>query len=137
MDRIAFWELMPPKTTVNGEVYRDFLKHHIRKWACGRDLLYLWIHQDNARPHKHQLVKQYLEENKTHSWPHPAYSPDISPLDYGCFALLKRKLQGIHHNGWSTFERNLEAAVKELNESGSMEAIARLHERWQRAINAQ
>ena len=89
---------MSPKITVNREVYRDFLKQQIKKWARGRDIEYIWLHHDNARLYKHKLVKQYLKENKIHVWPHPAYIPHISPFDYGCFELLKRKLQGIHHN---------------------------------------
>ena len=60
IEGIAFWELMPPNSTVNGEVYRDFLKRNLKKWAGRRDLAFCWLHHDNARPHKHQLVKQFL-----------------------------------------------------------------------------
>lgn len=136
-DGIAFWELLPPKTTVTGEVYRGFLERYLKRWLGKRSISALWLHHDNARPHKHQLVKEYLAENKINIWEQPPYSPDISPLDYGCFSLLKRKLKGIHHQSWTEFERALDSAVEELNESGQMDAIQRLPDRWQRVIDSE
>lgn len=135
-DGIAFWELLPEKTTVNGQIYRDFLKRHLRKWLGSRRIDLLWLHHDNARPHKHQMVREFIEENKINLWNQPPYSPDISPLDYGCFALLKRKLRGIRHSNWNDFEKALTTAAKELNQSGQMDAIQRLPARWERVIKA-
>uniref|UniRef100_A0A158P5I0 Mos1 transposase HTH domain-containing protein n=1 Tax=Tetranychus urticae TaxID=32264 RepID=A0A158P5I0_TETUR len=134
---IAFWELLPEKTTVTGEVYRKFLGKHLPNWLGTRNSQHLWLLHDNARPHKHKDVKELLAEKGISVWNHPPYSPDISPLDYGCFAQLKRELRGIKHTGWHEFERALKAAVKKLNDSGSMNAISKLPKRWQAVVDSE
>lgn len=134
---IAFYELLPEKTTVDGNVYKKFLEKHIPHRVGTRNIPSLWLNHDNARPHKHQLVRKWLEDNKIHLWHQPPYSPDISPLDFGCFGILKKRLRGVHHKTWQDFETNLKKVIKELNDSGSMDAIARLPEKWQRVVDSE
>ncbi|CAF2939662.1 unnamed protein product [Rotaria sp. Silwood2] len=37
---------------------------------------------DNARPHTHSNVINYLTEEGIIIMPHPPYSPDLAPCDY-------------------------------------------------------
>jgi len=58
-----------------------------------------------------KVVKEFLAEKKIMLWKQPPYSSDISLLDYGCFAELKRKLRGRQFSDWDEFKTHLDAAV--------------------------
>lgn len=134
---ICFWKLLPEKTTVTGQVYKDFLEDNIPKWLEGKSFKVPRLLDDNAKVHRARVVKEYLDENGIKRWFHPVYSPDISPLDFNCFGPLKRKLKGIRLQTWDEFEIALNQAVVELNESGTMTGVQQLPERWQRVIDAE
>lgn len=136
-DGIAFYELLGSGTTVNGQVYKDFLCKHIPEWLSKHPRGSLSLLHDNARPHKAPVVQELLRSRNVTEWCHPPYSPDISPLDFNCFHQLKRLLRGVHHHDWDDFILNLERAIDELNNSGRMTGIQQLPERWQRVINAE
>lgn len=129
-DGICFYELLPPKTTVTSEVYKSFLEKNIPEWLASKSFSVPFILHDNARPHKSALVRTFLEQNGIHQWDHPAYSPDISPLDFNCFAQLKRRLRGIRHDTWDDFKNALEIAISELNASSMLQGVQMLPERW-------
>ena len=133
---IAFWELLPPGTTCTGVIYKDFLANNFETWLSGRRRGKIVLLHDNARPHKANVVKQFLAENNIQLWKHPAYSSDISPLDYGCFSIVKRRLRGIHHHNWEQLEQVLRETVYDLNNQGAIRAVRDLPHRWQLAINA-
>lgn len=114
----AFYELLPEKTTVNGEIYKSFSARYLDEWLGVRDSSYLWLLNDNARPHN-AAVKKYLQ-SKDITVCDP-YSPDISPLDFNCFGQLKRLLKGIEHKDCDEFATNLENEVNLLNRSGLMD----------------
>ena len=134
---IAFYGLLPQKTTVTGEVYTSFLREKMLPYVGRRNAEKVWLLHDNARPHRAAVVREFLQDKEITLWSHPPYSPDISPLDLNCFHLLKRGLKGIHHQNWNEFERALEVVVRDLNGRGLMDGIKRLPERWQRVINAE
>lgn len=94
---IAFWKLCPEKTVVNGDLYKNF-EWAATEMAQARGPKHLRLHHDNARVHTAAVVKDFLAEKKIKLWNQPPYSPDLSPLDYGCFAILKRELRGIQHS---------------------------------------
>jgi len=48
--------------------------------------------QDNARPHIHSDVINYLTEEGIEIMPHPPYSPDLAPCDYWLNDYIKRNL---------------------------------------------
>ena len=50
------------------------------------------IHFDNARCHTSQKVKEYLENSDFIQLPHPPYSSDIAPSDFGLFGTIKQKM---------------------------------------------
>lgn len=134
---IAFYELLPPGSTVDGEVYKSFLERKITEWLSGKDSRHLWLLHDNARPHKARVVKEFLIEKQISTWDHPPYSPDISPLDFCCFGQLKRKLRGIRFDNWDVFITAMEEVIEQLNREGHMKGIQQLPERWQRVIDAE
>ena len=47
---------------------------------------------DNARPHVHADVNNFLMEHRMIKIDHPPYSPDLAPCDFWLFDLVKRQL---------------------------------------------
>lgn len=134
---IAFWELLPEKTTVNAQTYVNFLNNYVPNWLKGKSFTRPCLLHDNARPHKAKIVQDFLKQKNIPLWYQPPYSPDISPLDYGCFGPLKRKLKGIKFTSWDEFEEALGRAIEGFNDSGSADAIACLPSRWQSVIDSE
>ena len=52
------------------------------------------IHFDNARCHTSQKVMKYLNDSPFSIVPHPPYSPDLSPCDFGLFGTMKNSFKG-------------------------------------------
>lgn len=52
------------------------------------------FHQDNARPHTANCIKEFCSENNIKVLPQPPYSPDITPSDFFLFGYIKDKLKG-------------------------------------------
>jgi histone-lysine N-methyltransferase SETMAR len=50
------------------------------------------ILHDNARPHVHQNVDNFLKDNGIAKIQHPPYSPDLAPCDFWLFDMLKKEL---------------------------------------------
>lgn len=132
---IAFWKLMKPKTTINGESYVAFLKEKLPGWLRGKSFRSPVLFHDNARPHVATVVKEFLEQQKIDTWFQPAYSPDISPLDFDCFAKLKGRLRGTHYTNWEQFENSLDGVIKDLNKERAVLGVQQLPGRWKRVID--
>jgi histone-lysine N-methyltransferase SETMAR len=50
--------------------------------------------QNNAVPHKVTIIHQNLADLHYEALKHPAYSSELSPLDYYLFPNLKKHLKG-------------------------------------------
>lgn len=75
----------------------------------------VWIHMDNARPHRAKIAQKALYDSGFLSAPHPPYSPDLSPCDFYLFGYLKGKLEA---HVFSTLEEMKGAVIKELEVLG-------------------
>ncbi|GFU79519.1 transposable element Tcb2 transposase [Trichonephila clavipes] len=67
--------------SVTGQIYRDeVLDPYVRlfRGAYGRDFLFM---HDNARPHRANLVDEFLESEDIKRIPWPANSPDLNPIE--------------------------------------------------------
>jgi histone-lysine N-methyltransferase SETMAR len=62
-----------------------------RRCKHSKGILFL---QDNAAPPKAAITHQKLEDLHFEILKHPAYSPDLVPLDYYLFPNLKKHLKG-------------------------------------------
>lgn len=58
------------------------------------------IHDDNARPHVHKSVNNFLTEHGIKTIRHPPYSPDLAPCDFWLFSYIKERLDS-HDNAIS------------------------------------
>jgi hypothetical protein len=59
---------------------------------------------DNAKPHYHEIVTNFLVERKWEILEHPAYSPDMNPCDFDGIARIKRPLKGIRFTHEAEFK---------------------------------
>lgn len=88
---ICYYEILAEKGTVTARRYLEFLQNLVNK-RRGKRKHTMWLLDDNAKPHRHALVTAWIAENNIRHWHQPAYSPDLSPCDYGCFHVLKRAI---------------------------------------------
>lgn len=131
---ICYYEILDQKETVNSDRYLEFLKNlvihcHINTRRKN------WILDDNARPHRTRAISEWMDENNFERWKHPAYSPDLSPCDYGCFHQLKRAIGGVPYADVNELKNALDSEIKKGNEDGKYRAVQRLPERWERCVN--
>lgn len=68
------------------------------------------IHFDNCPSHRSQKVNDYIKHCEFRNMPHPAYSPDIAPSDFGLFGTMKEKLIGVMHDS----EKSLKFHILEI-----------------------
>ena len=66
---------------------------------------------DNARPHVHKNVKNFLKNRGITLIQHPPYSPDLAPCDFWLFNKLKTSL------GSFSDARSLKEAITEALEN--------------------
>ncbi|GFX62792.1 transposable element Tcb1 transposase [Trichonephila clavipes] len=68
--------------TMTGHIYRDvILKQHVRlfRGALGAEFLFM---DDNARPHRANIVDECLQLEDITRMDLPAYSPDLNPIEH-------------------------------------------------------
>ena len=96
---IIYYELLEPTQTITGELYQTQLIRLKRalyekrpEWENRHDKLILLL--DNARPHVHSSMINYLKGTKWEVLSHPPYSPDIAPTDFHLFRSMQSALSG-------------------------------------------
>lgn len=71
-----------PRGTMTGQRYRDdVLDRHVVPFARARGQGFI-LQDDNARPHRAQLVDQYLEQHHIQRMEWPSRSPDLNPIEH-------------------------------------------------------
>ncbi len=87
--------------TVTKKVYVQSLKR--MREAVRRKRPHLWgpprsfiLLQDNASPHTADITVEYMDKVEIETWPHPPYSPDMSPCDFWAFPRLKKCIHSHH-----------------------------------------
>lgn len=92
---VIHYELLPPGTSINAELYCQQLQRLADKLVEVRPRhgLVRFLH-DNARPHVARATRQKILELGWEVLPHPPYSPDLAPSDYHLFRSLSNALEG-------------------------------------------
>ena len=133
---IAFWNLCEEKTTMNAELYKNFLERNIPIWMEENGVNRPIIVHDNATPHVTKVVTSYLEQNNISTWVQPPYSPDIQPCDFNCFGPLKRELKGIRYNSWPELINAVNTIISEGLQRGLFKGVEMLPDHWKRIIDS-
>ncbi|GFS68776.1 transposable element Tcb1 transposase [Trichonephila clavipes] len=75
-------DLHVQSVTMTGHIYRDvILEQHVRlfRGAMGDEFLFM---DDNARPHRANIVDECLQSEDITRMDWPAYSPDLNPIEH-------------------------------------------------------
>ncbi|GFV57099.1 transposable element Tcb2 transposase [Trichonephila clavipes] len=75
-------DLHVQSVTMTGHIYRDvILEQHVRlfRGAMGAEFLFM---DDNARPHRANIVDECLQSEDITCMDWPAYSPDSNPIEH-------------------------------------------------------
>lgn len=95
----------------------------------------LKILHDNARPHVHKNVNNFLTENGIGIVKHPPYSPDLAPCDFWLFSLIKSQL--VTHPDAQSLKRQITEIVAEIDKKEYAKTFEKWKERMQHCINNQ
>ena len=90
----------------------------------------LWIHMDNASPHRAKLAQSVLTDLQIFPLPHPPYSPDLAPCDFWLYGRLKYSLGSAK---FSTVDELQERVLEELHKIQVGE-IRRVYNEWIRRL---
>jgi [histone H3]-lysine36 N-dimethyltransferase SETMAR len=88
---------------------------------------------DNARPHIHSDVINYLTEEGINIMPHPPYSPDLAPCDYWLNDYIKRNLTDQPDE--KSLARAVSKVMKKIPEEEYKKTFDKLLERMELCIN--
>jgi len=93
---IVHWELLPPNSTVDSNVYcqqLDIVNYALlKKYPALVNRRRVLLLHDNARPHVSKVTQNKIKDLGWEVLPHPPYSPDIAPTDYHLFRSLQHYL---------------------------------------------
>jgi histone-lysine N-methyltransferase SETMAR len=106
--------------TVNGKWYRrtvGLALGQIRKRRPKTGLRGLCFHQDNASPHKAHLTIEFLARKKICLTGHPAYSPDLAPLDFFYNNRIKNELRGKYFRTEKELLRETEKVIAGISKA--------------------
>ena len=134
---VAFYELLDEKETVTGERYKKFLENKIPDWLTKTRFKTPILLDDNARPHRSKVVKDYLISKEIRRWEHPPYSPDLHPCDFQCFNQLKRSLKSKTYDNWFEFEERLKTLIDNGTQNGLYRGVRMISDRWNRVIESE
>ncbi|GFW98882.1 uncharacterized protein TNCV_4655091 [Trichonephila clavipes] len=70
------------RVTMTGLIYRDvILEQHVRLFRGTMDAEFLFM-DDNARPHRANIVDECFQSEDITRMDWPVYSPDLNPIEY-------------------------------------------------------
>ena len=122
-------DFVPDDTTVDSEYYCALLERLGNALPQPRPRK-MWLHVDNARPHRSKKTKSKLEDLGIEPTPHPPYSPDLAPSDFWLFGLLKGRLEGKVFKHRGELEREIMSEIHSI----SKPEICRVYETWIRRL---
>lgn len=139
VDGILQFELIPKGHAVTADLYSEqlgrvyeTLKQKYPKLISRKQALLL---HDNAKPHTAKKTKEMLEEmDGLEVLPHPPYSPDLAPSDYGLFRSMEHFLRGQKFESLDSLEEACKAFFDSKEPQWYRDQIRQLACRWQNVI---
>ncbi|GFS79964.1 transposable element Tcb1 transposase [Trichonephila clavipes] len=107
-------DLHVQSVTMTGHIYRDvILEQHVRLFRGAMDAEFLFM-DDNARPHRANIVDECLQSEDITRMDWPAYSPDLNPIEHVCQVIYSQFAFAINQNDHQARRRFVEWAQNEI-----------------------
>lgn len=136
---VIHYELLKPGQSIRGDLYRQQLirvnaaiKVKRPEYATRHESII--FHDGNARPHRAQVVKNYVENVGWEPLPHPPYSPDLAPSDYYLFRSMQNALSGIRFTSVDGIKKWIDTFLAAKPEKFFWDGIHKLPERWEKVV---
>ena len=136
---VLHFELVPNGRAINAELYcqqldrvYDKLKEKYPALVNRKRALF---QHDNAKPHTAKKTKEKFEElDGVEVLPHPTYSPDAAPSDYGLFRFMEHFLRGRRFESFAEVEEACQEFFDLKPKEWYFDQIRKLADRWQKII---
>lgn len=124
---------------LNGRNYLNFLQHCMEEYFDDLPLLILrhlkYFQHDGAPAHNSREVKRYLHErfdyvignNLEIDW--PARSPDLTPLDFFLWGILKNKVYAINPENLQDLKDRIQHSIREIDMRTINKVLRSVHKR--------
>jgi histone-lysine N-methyltransferase SETMAR len=137
---ILHFELVPNGKSINADLYCEQLDRVYDKLAEKYPELVrrkrALFQQDNAKPHTAKKTKAKFEElDGVEILPHPAYSPDVAPSDYGLFRSMQHFLEGRRFESFDEVEEACQEFFDSKPKEWYFDQIRNLADRWQKVVD--
>jgi histone-lysine N-methyltransferase SETMAR len=129
-NRILAFRILPKNINVNFEVYYEFLSQVLHSAINQHQIRNPIILHDNARPHKHSKIQEFLAAQGWEGLKHPPYSPDLNPCDFDGIPRIKRPNKGKRFTTPADLEQAYTRVIHEINIRNSATGISHLPNRW-------
>ena len=120
--KVFTYQILPKGTTVDSMVYLLFLEKRMWPEVRRRHMSRPIILHDNARPHKHCIIREFLQARKWEELEHPPYSPDMSPPDMHCISRLKAPHNGKRFESERELQDDYEDTIRQVSENDESRA---------------
>lgn len=134
---IFTYEILPIGQTVNHNVYLNFLEHRVLPEVERRKMARPYILHDNARSHKHRVIKEFLQAKRWEELEHPPYSPDMSPPDMHAIAHIKAPHKGKKYMTHQELINDYQNTIRDINQNHDSLGVTMLPDRWRAICLAQ
>ncbi len=125
-------------TSINTDKYLQIIRRfresmRRKRPALRRDNSWILL-QDNAPAHVSLGAADFFHKTRTELWPHPPYSPDLSPCDYWAFPKLKALLKGMRFQTIEDLKISAIRTMKNIPKEEYRQALGRLEHRYERCV---
>ncbi len=128
--------------TVDSEIYIESMRQMREQLRRKRPQLWadknFYLLQDNASPHTStETLAYFFTVNLAEwLWPHPQYSPDLSPCDYWAFPVLKNRIRGHRFQNIQDVQTTVRRTLRELPLADFQDCFDKLLVRYRCCIAA-
>jgi hypothetical protein len=122
------------KEKLDGQRFRHFLIESLRPKLIQAGIHHPVILRNNAKPHYHHIVTEYLQRRDWDVLDHPPYSPDMNPCDFDAIHRIKLVLKGVVFPSPAMLVTAYNRRIRELNENDNFIGIYNLPNQWNNII---